>query len=258
MFLRMLRLRVNPDTATSFLKRYVDVVIPGLRRVNGCLYAGLVQSMEDPADGISLTMWTSEKEAQAYAESETFTKLLDATREFFADSTEFSLQLSDNLELELRPVPADPEVAGFAADLPGTDPGNIARKHSAPMYLRIVSMHVQSDRFGEFARIYHQEVIPALRRVSGCQNAYLAAGEASGVALSITIWDTLQHARDYELSGEFDKLKDKLRPTFSHLALWKMGLDDSTPLGGEEGAPRAVTSHDVAVRTYSIVVGEAF
>jgi quinol monooxygenase YgiN len=259
MFLRLLRVKVNPDKFSGLLKRYVEVVIPGLRAADGCLYAGLVQSLEDPTDGMSLTMWRSPADARKYVESGTYQRLVDATREFFAESSEWTLQLSPDLELEYRPAPSDPVVTGYAAELSEPEEQGVVRKHTAPMYLRIVSMHVHPDKYDEFVRAFQNEVVPGLRKVDGCQNAYLAAGEKeTGEALSITIWDTLQHARVYELSGDFDRLKDKIKHTFSHLAQWKMGLEESTPIGAEEGAARAVTSDDVAARTYSIVVGEAF
>jgi heme-degrading monooxygenase HmoA len=259
MFLRLLRVRVNPDKLSGLQRKYGELVIPELHKVPGCLYAGLVQSLEDASDGISLTMWVDQSHAIAYEQSGKYAELVEATREYFADSSEWTLQLTQNLELEYRPLPSDPIVTSYDADLQEGEPQQIARKHTAPMYLRIVSMHIQPEKLAEFVKVYNGEVIPALRKVDGCQNAYLAGGirEKSEV-LSITIWDTLEHARVYELSGEFDKLKQKIKHTFSQLALWKMGLDDSQPLGTLDTGPKAVTSDDVAVRTYSIVVSQAF
>lgn len=147
----------------------------------------------------------------------------------------------------------------YAADVPVNNKSGLPSGRAGSMYLRIVSMRINPEKIQEFVEIYEQEVIPALRLVEGCLDAYLAEGvKGDNELLSITIWDGLEHAKTYEATGEFDKLKQRVQHTFSNLALWKMGLDEAPSTKAQGMAKRAVTSDDVAVRTYSMVVGKAF
>ncbi len=259
MFMRLVQMSVDPDKIFEFEKVYERVIIPALQQTPGCLYAGLVQSLEEQNDGISLTLWNTQDEALAYERSGKYAELVNASRPFFSTSSEWHVQLSDDLRLEFGPVSPEPVVKSYAADVPVSTGTGLPSGTAGSMYLRIVSMKINPDKLNEFVDIYLREIIPGLRKVEGCLDAYLAEGATGdNELLSITIWDDLDHARAYEATGEFDKLKQKVQHTFSNLALWKMGLDE-VPLPGAQGmAKRAVTSDDVAVRTYSMVVGKAF
>jgi heme-degrading monooxygenase HmoA len=259
MFMRLLQVRVNPDKIFDLERTYERIVLPELQKVRGCLYAGLVQSLEDKSDGMSLTMWESQGDAAAYEKSGKYEELVNATRSYFSDSSEWTMQLTANLELEYRPVTSEPIVKAYDADLPQGGQQGLDPKRTGNMYLRIVSMRINPEKIQEFIGIYKQEIIPALRKVDGCHDAYLAESlRERNEVLSITIWDSLQHARAYEITGEFDKLKAKLQHTFSNLSLWKIGLDETLANGTQGKAKKAVTSDDVAVRTYNVVVAKAF
>jgi len=258
MFMRLVQMRVNPDKIFEFERVYEQVIIPSLQRTAGCLYAGLVQSLEEQNDGISLTIWNSQAEALAYESSGKYAELVDASRPFFSDASEWRVQLSDDLRLEFGPVTPEPVVKSYAAEAPVHGGTALPSGRAGSMYVRIFSMKINPEKLQEFIDIYHREIIPGLRLVEGCLDAYLAEGvKGDNELLSITFWSSLEKARIYEESGEFDNLKQKVQHTFSNLALWKMGLDE-VPLPGAQGiAKRAVTSDDVAVRTYSMIVGKA-
>jgi quinol monooxygenase YgiN len=259
MFMRLVQMKVSPDRIREFVAVYERTIIPALRQTPGCLYAGLVQSLEEENDGISITLWDAQDAAFAYERSGKFAELLDASRPFFSDSVEWRVQLSDDLKLELGPVVPELVVKSYAADLPPDRSTEIPGGERNSLYLRIVSMKINPERKGEFVEIYHHEIIPALRQVEGCLDAYLAEGvRGDNELLSITIWSGLEQAKSYEATGKFDELKEKVRHTFASLARWKMALDDVPLPGVRRVARRAVTSEDVAVRTFSIVVSQAF
>ncbi len=259
MFMRLVQMKINPEKIFEFERTYEQLIIPQLQQTPGCVYAGLVQSLEDQADGLSLTLWERQQDAVAYERSGVYARLLDASRPFFSNATEWKLQLSDDLELQFGPVAEEPVVKSYAADVPDKGKTDLTSDHPGSVYLRIVSMRINPEKIKEFVEIYEQEIIPALQRVEGCRDAYLAEGvRGDNEVLSITIWESLDRARTYEATGEFDKLKQKVQHTFSNLALWKMGLDEEIAPETRRIARRAVTSDDVAVRTYSVVVGKAF
>jgi len=257
MFMRIVQMKINPDKIFEFERTYERAIIPELQKTKGCVYAGLVQSLEDQAEGMSLTLWETQADAIAYEQSGVFAQLLDKSRPFFSDSSEWKVQLSEDLKLEYGPVTPEPVVKAYAAEVKKDGQQDLTK--GGATYLRIVSMKINPEKIKEFIEIYHREVIPELRKVEGCHDAYLAEGiKEDHELLSITIWDSLEHARRYEETGEFDKLKAKIQHTFSNLTLWKMGLDEKLIIGSHGMAKKAVTSDDVAVRTYSIVVGKAF
>jgi quinol monooxygenase YgiN len=258
MFMRLVQMRVNPDKIFEFEKVYERLIIPTLQHTPGCVYAGLVQSLEDENDGISITLWSHQDDALAYERSGKYAESLEMARPFFSESSEWRLQLSVDLRPEFWPVAPEPVVKSYATDVSVLKASGLPSGRTGSMYLRILSMKLNPGRKHEFVDIYHREIIPGLRQVEGCLTAHLAeGGRGDNDLLSITIWSGLEHAKAYEATGEFDKLKQKVQHTFSNLALWKMALDEK-PLPGAQGiAKRAVTSDDVSVRTYSIVVGKA-
>jgi quinol monooxygenase YgiN len=258
MYMRLVQMRVNPDKIFEFEKVYERVIIPTLQRTPGCAYAGLVHSLEDENDGISITLWSNQDEALAYERSGRYAQAVEAARPFFSDSSEWRVQLSVDLRPEFWPVAPEPVVKSYAADVTALKGSGLPSGRAGSLYLRILTMKLKPSKAHEFVEIYHREIIPALRKVKGCLDAYLAEGvKGDNKVLSITIWSGLEHAKAYEATGEFDKLKQKVQHTFSNLALWKMALDEQ-PLPGTQGSgKRTATSDDVVVRTYSVVTGKS-
>lgn len=258
MFMRLVQMSVNPDKISEFQKVYEHTIIPALQHTAGCMYAALIRSDEEEHGGISITFWGCEDDALAYERSGKYGELIEASRPFFADSSEWRLQLSDDLRLEFGAAAPDPVVKSYATKVAEVKPSELPGERSGSLYLRIVSMRIKPAKRGEFVDIYNREIIPALRRVEGCIGAYLAEGVGEDNELvSVTFWRRPEQAKAYEATGEFDRLKEKVRHTFSNLALWKMALDD-VPLPGARGiAKSAVTSDDVSVRTYTVVLGKA-
>jgi len=67
--------------------------------------------------------------------------------------------------------------------------------------------------------------------------------------ISLSIWDSKEDALNYEKSGAFDNLVNKLRPTFSQFYQWKMELDKNS-------AKKVSTSDDLKVTHYRVVTGK--
>ena len=75
MFMRLLS--AKSDDMEVFRSFYDSVVIGELQKIEGCLFAGLLQSNKDAREGISLTLWDSRDHADAYEESGIYKKLLE-------------------------------------------------------------------------------------------------------------------------------------------------------------------------------------
>jgi heme-degrading monooxygenase HmoA len=251
MFLRLLHVSINIDRQPEFHKLYEHEIIPVLKNMPGCLYAGLVQDVQHREEGMSLTLWDTREHAETYERSGVFENLLARSRPFFSDSPNWTMRLSENLELEYGPVPQEPVVHSYS-DAGQNDSANLHAEVASSMYLRIVSMVLQPDKIREFLSLYDDHILPSLRNTRGCRYVHLAENAANrSEMLSITLWNSRQDAESYESSGLFERLKEKIRPTLSALYQWKMGLE-------KEMGKEAVTSEDLSVRSYTVVMGQAF
>ncbi len=249
MFMRLVQVRIRPESRADFLRLYEEVIMPNLQGTSGCLYAGLVQSIRRDDEGISLTIWDSPRDADVYEKSGAFQRMIEKSKPFFSDSSEWRVQLTKNLQLEYAPVAHEPVVKSYAH---ATGAGPPAPGYASFLYLRMVSMRVQPDKTAEFKSIFENEVLPQLRSTAGCLYVYLVENvEQKDEWLSISIWNSKEDADQYEQSGAFDRLRAKLESTFSSLFQWKVGLD-------KQLGKQAVTTEDVSVSGYTVVVGKSF
>jgi heme-degrading monooxygenase HmoA len=247
MYMRFVRLAVKPDRRQHFSRFYDEHVVPTLRKVPGCLYVGLINDYSTKRKFISLTLWQKPEDAAAYEKSGLYRELLDANKDFLLESTEWKVQLSEDLTLEYMPVEHEPEVETFnvTASTAEADPGELSS-----MYLRIVSATVQTDRFREFKSLYVDEIIPMLQKESGFRHAFLVEStEHPNEVLSVTIWDSKDAADTYEKSGNFDVAVAATKPMLSSLFQWKLALEPSEK-------DHVVTSDDLRVQGFQIVTGD--
>lgn len=248
MHLRFVQVRIASSNINMLRSVYEAKIIPTMQTIEGCLYVGLFQNTQHPDDCISISLWSDRGKIDAYEKSGVFTKLLDASKPYFDQSSEWKMNLSDDLTLTYTQVPQEAVVKDFTISSSGQQP-IISDK---TLFVRIVSHQVHAGMKEEFRKIYDGEVLPSLRMVSGCRSAYLMEyPEDEGKLFSITIWDTHADADVYEQSGMFETLLDKLRPTLSGVYQWKMRLERET------GA-QIVTTDDITVEGYAMVTGMSF
>jgi heme-degrading monooxygenase HmoA len=176
---------------------------------------------------------------------------MDETRPYLSESSEYKIQLSQDLTLEYVPVPQEPVVKAYPITARSED--RVSEKDEIPaLWLRIVSLKILPGKLDEFKRLYAEHSIPALRNVKGCRYVYLLeSDERSHEVLSVTSWDSKQDAENYEKSGLFEQLLDTQKHTLSGLYQWKKSL-------GKEQASQSATSEDVMVEHYTILTGRNF
>jgi len=251
MYVRLVRARANPEAASSLRDSYTNTVIPALQATPGCLSACLMQGSKDPLDVVSLTLWESIADAEAYVERGTFGELMKKVRPFLQDTTEWRMGLSRELKLEYAPVPGEPTISAYpvSLDLPakqrvGPESGNL--------YLRIVSVMIKPDRKDEYHRLFLNEIIPTLQAAPGCLHAYLIMpSQKSNESLSMTIWDSKESADAYEREGLFSELVKKVKHTFTDLVQWKIELDP-------ESKRQAASTEDLTVEGFSVIAMKSF
>jgi len=249
MFMRLFHLKANSEKVGVFKSFYDAIVISELQKIDGCLFAGLLLNNTDITEGISLTLWDTKQHAENYEGSGLFEKLLDQAKPFLAESTEWKIQLSEDLELEYKPEDDEPALEHFKVTVHERVKEDLFKQHSK-MYIRIVSHILQKDKIKDFRDIFVDQIIPALLATKGCRYSYLIESmQQENEVISLSIWDSKEDAVAYEDSGEFDRLVNILRPTFSQFYQWKMELD-------KDPAKKVSTTDDLKVTHYRVVTGK--
>jgi heme-degrading monooxygenase HmoA len=250
MFMRMVHVKVKSGQLSGLESLYKERVIPALGAIGGCRYAGLLQSALHPEDCISFTLWNREEDATGYERSGVFDQLLQETRPFLLESSESTLQLSEDLTLEFVQVPEEPVVHSHtvaASSGPEDEQGEAGN-----IWVRIVSLKIRPGMREEFMRLYVEQAIPILRRVKGCRFVYLSErGDDPDVLLSVTSWNSRKDAEDYEKSGVFERLLDAQKHLLSRLYEWKRFRE-------EQRGDEVTTSEDVIVEHFHVLTSRSF
>ncbi len=250
MFMRLVQLNVEMQMIDNFRETYNRDIISRLQKMPGCRFVGLIESGTEESEFISLTLWDTQDQAESYEKGGVYEELLGKLRPYLKNSSEWKIQLSENLELEYKPVAEEPVIKKYSvqAQTDSTSAGNI----DSHLYVRIVSVSIQDGKENEFRQIYTDEIIPALLSTKGCRYAYLTQSvqETSGF-ISVTIWDSKSDADLYESSGKFNELVDKVAHTFSQFYRWKMALEN-------DYNANIKTSEDMKIENYNLVTGKNF
>lgn len=242
MYLRFIRLHLREGCEPAFRRFYAERVQPALAETPGCLFAGLLAPWRSE-EHRSLTLWRAPEDAKAYEDGGLYHQLLREAEPFLSSRTVWRVRLAEDAAgaaATLREIPPE-----------GYELGSGARESLASsrrsLFLRIVSIRVASERRAELEALYRDAVVPALAAFPGCHGAFLAAGARDpNEMLSITVWDREESATRYEMSGEFERLTEKARATFSPLRQWQMTLEDGEV---RETSPEIATYHLVQART---------
>jgi heme-degrading monooxygenase HmoA len=247
MFMRLVQLGVETQMIDDFREIYNKDIISRLQRMPGCRFVGLIESGTEKTEFISLTLWDTQENADNYEKGGVYEELLGKLKPYLRNSSEWKIQLSENLELEYKPVAEEPVIKRYSvqAHTDATSEGNIDSR----LYVRIVSLSIQAGRENEFRQIYSDEIIPALLSTKGCRYAYLTQSvQDAGGFISVTIWDSKSDADLYESSGKFKELVDKVAHTFSQFYRWKMALEN-------DYNANIKTTEDMKIESYNLVTG---
>jgi len=251
MFMRLVQAKSKPGALPRVREVFEQKIIPQLQSMDGCLHISLLQSTSHPEEYISLTLWRQRKHADAYEESGLFSEFTQDVSQYSAGASDYELHLGPDLTLQYDPIPEAPKIKAF--DVPVQSPSAILpRDPKKAIFLRIVTPQIRDGMMEDFKRIYTDEILPHLRAVPGCLQAHLVENvKQSNQVMSLTIWHNRQDAENYEQSGLFAELTRKVEPCFTEMYQWKKQL-------GKETRGHIVTSEDLSVEGYDVVIGKNF
>lgn len=93
------------------------------------------------------------------------------------------------------------------------------------MFMRLVQVKVRPEMAAGLPSMYSEKIIPALRTSPGCLYASLIRSVGNPEeAISMTLWDSQQHAEAYEKGGLFQRLLEEARPYLAETSEWKVQL----------------------------------
>lgn len=112
MYLRIVSAKVQPTMMDELKKIYAEEIIPALNVTKGCRYAYLTEGIEERNEAISVTIWSSKEDADAYDKSGGFAKLLDRVRHTFSEVYQWKMALEREFSGEVVSS-GDPDVEGY-------------------------------------------------------------------------------------------------------------------------------------------------
>jgi quinol monooxygenase YgiN len=85
-----------------------------------------------------------------------------------------------------------------------------------PMWVRMGSFRVVTGKLDELRRVYLQECVPIVKAAAGNLDCCLLESTTDEDAIiAWTVWQTEQHATDYEMSGTARAVVAKVRHLFA-------------------------------------------
>jgi heme-degrading monooxygenase HmoA len=248
MYMRFVRLKLDEDKLWLARRFYEDRALRVLGDTPGCLFAGLLQSSIHGDEIVSMTVWDGAESAAEYERSGLFDRLLDESDESMQEAGDGRADIPDPDGLVVfSGVEPDVESGTVAA---GSDDRILSDAASGRIFVRLVAVRLRPGAEQEFEERYQREVRATLAEMPGCLDSFLVVGSGdSGRMLSVTLWEREEDAVRYGLSGEFERLTDRLEDLFSDLYQWNLGAADET--AGGRGASR----REPDVDGYHLVVG---
>jgi heme-degrading monooxygenase HmoA len=83
MFARVAWGKVKPGTWDEYERLYREEILPKTRDVKGLVFRELLRGADDPDEGISLTLWESRADMDAYEQGAVYQGIVDRARAFY-------------------------------------------------------------------------------------------------------------------------------------------------------------------------------
>jgi heme-degrading monooxygenase HmoA len=112
MYLRIVSVKLKPGKLEEYKRVYESEIIPALRATKGCRHAYLTTPKTGDNEAISVTLWDSKVDADAYEQSGLFRQLLEKTKHLYSELFQWKMHL-DNLHRGQAATSEDLQVHGY-------------------------------------------------------------------------------------------------------------------------------------------------
>ncbi len=246
MFLRMVTHIIRAEESEKNAHVYAQSILSALRSTPGCVFASLLQNAGNAQECISLTIWNSRKESADYEESGLFLQLVDTLRPFFAESTEWKLELSKDLSLEYTPIKVEPTVERFDDSVAGSE--NISRLKAKPFAAHILALTVQEDQSHTFETIFSTDIHPKYKMHKGFIDLILVREHHKFHIISF--WDETVDIESSSGIYSISQLLESIYKILPSYVRWRVSH--------ETAAHTSASSEDLKATVYRCLTAEWF
>ena len=102
MYIRIVSMKIQDGKLDEFKELYHNKVIPALKSTQGCRHIFLTQSVQEKDEFISVTIWNSKKDADAYEASGKFAELVSKLEETFSQFYLWKMQLEKDYSAKVK------------------------------------------------------------------------------------------------------------------------------------------------------------
>jgi heme-degrading monooxygenase HmoA len=93
LYVRLVSLKIQKGKLDEFRQLFSKEIVPVLQRTGGCRYIYLTESLQDDDEIVSITVWDSKQEADAYEQSGQFEDLVQKVKHTFSQVYQWKMQL---------------------------------------------------------------------------------------------------------------------------------------------------------------------
>jgi heme-degrading monooxygenase HmoA len=83
MYVRMTFIKIKPGKMEALRSLYNEQVIPTMQKQKGVRFIHLLESLENPDEGISVTAWDTKADLDAYEKSGVYEGLIEKFKDFY-------------------------------------------------------------------------------------------------------------------------------------------------------------------------------
>ena len=117
------------------------------------------------------------------------------------------------------------------------------------MFMRLVYVKYKPEALSKIRDMYDKVIIPRLEKIEGCLCVCaIASDEDPEEGISMTLWETPEHAKAYEKSGVYAELLKEVKPYLADTTEWHVQLSKEMTV---EYQP---VEKDPEIETYTTVV----
>jgi heme-degrading monooxygenase HmoA len=237
---------IRAEESEKNAETYARSVLSALRITEGCIFASLLQNTSNPQECISLTIWASRKTSTDYEESGLYLKLVDSLRPYFLESTEWKLELSEDLSLEYTPTQVEPTVERFDDSVAGSE--NIFRLKANPFAVHILTLSVQEDQIPTFESIFSKEIHPKYKLHKGFIDLIMVRQQRKFHIVSF--WDETVDIESSTGINSVTQLLESVYKIFPSFVRWKVSHNSTTHT--------SASSEDLTAAVYRCLTAEWF
>lgn len=208
MYIRLVWRSLRPGHWSAFEEYYKNTYMTGTSDTEGLRRPSLHRSTDNPDEGISMSLWEHLEDMLAFERNPTRLELARGLEEFYGP---LAYPRGDYWVKHFEVVSDSP----LGAYTDGV--------------LRLVGGKLKPGSWQEYQGHYQQSVGAASQEIEGLRERHLLRGtEDADEAVSLSVWDSLDHMRNYETGESRQEVARQVEHLYTGL-YWVKHFDITPP-----------------------------